>query len=127
MERVKYGGSTPNPATVNQNVLAQILGFEEVQVLEATYNKAEEGQEDDMEFICESDGALLTYTTKNPQLDEPTAGYIFTWDMLGDGNYMASDQFEGDAGTHSEFVEGLMSCDMRKTCDELACYMSKCV
>ncbi len=127
LERVKYGGSTPNPATVNQNVLAQILGFEEVQVLEATYNKAEEGQEDDMEFICESDGALLTYTTKNPQLDEPTAGYIFTWDMLGDGNYMATDQFEGDAGTHSEFVEGLMSCDMKKTCDELACYMSKCV
>lgn len=48
LERVKYGGSTPNPATVNQNVLAQILGFEEVQVLEATYNKAEEGQEDDI-------------------------------------------------------------------------------
>ncbi len=127
LERVKYGGSTPNPALVNTNVLAQILEFEEVQVLEATYNAAEEGQPDDMRFICDSKGALLTYTTKNPQLDEPTAGYIFTWDMLGDGNYMAIDQFEGDAGTHSEFVEGLMACDMRKTCDELACYMADCV
>lgn len=127
LERVKYSGSTPNPAIVNQNVLAQILGFEEVQVLEATYNAAEEGQPDDMKFVCEADGALLTYTTKSPALDEPSAGYIFTWDMLGNGNYMATDQFEGDPGTHSEFVEGLMSCDMKKTCDELACYLSKCV
>lgn len=48
-------------------------------------------------------------------------------DMLGNGSYMATDQFEGEGGTHSEFVEGLMSTDMRKTCDDLACYMSKCV
>ena len=47
--------------------------------------------------------------------------------MLGNGSYMATDQFEGEGGTHSEFVEGLMSTDMRKTCDDLACYMSKCV
>lgn len=127
LERVKYSGSTPNPAIVNQQVLAQILGFEEVNVLEATYNKAAEGMEDDMDFICESDGALLTYTTPTPQIDEPSAGYIFTWDMLGNGNYMATDQFEGDPGTHSEFVEGLMSTDMKKTCDELACYLSACV
>lgn len=127
LERVKYGGSTPNPATVNANVLAQILGFSEVTVLEATYNASVEGKDDDMQFICESDGALMCYVTNSPAIDEPSAGYIFTWDMLGDGNYMATDQFEGDAGTHSEFVEGLMSTDMRKTSDELACYMSKCV
>lgn len=127
LERVKYGGSTPNPATVNENVLAQLLGFDEVAVLTATYNKADEGQDDDMDFICESDGALMCYVTNTPQIDEPSAGYIFTWDMLGNGNYMATDQFPGEGGTHSEFVEGLISTDMRKTCDDLACYMSKCV
>lgn len=127
IERVKYSGSTVNPAVVNANVLAQLLGFEEVKVLEATYNKADEGQEDDMQFVCESDGALLTYTTNSPQIDEPSAGYIFTWDMLGNGNYMATDQFEGEPGTHSEFIEGLMSTDMKKTSDDLACYLSECV
>ena len=127
IERVKYSGSTVNPAVVNANVLAQLLGFEEVKVLEATYNKADEGQKDDMQFVCESDGALLTYTTNSPQIDEPSAGYIFTWDMLGNGNYMATDQFEGEPGTHSEFIEGLMSTDMKKTSDDLACYLSKCV
>lgn len=127
LDRVKYASSSQNPARVNENVLAQILEFDEVKVLEATYNSAEEGQEDDMQFICESNGALMTYTTKNPAIDEPSAGYIFTWDMLGNGAWMATDKFEGEAGTHSEFIEGLISTDMKKTCDDLACYMSNCV
>lgn len=127
LERVKYTGSSANPAIVNENVLAQILGFEEVKVLEATYNAAEEGQNDDMKFVCESSGALITYTTNAPAIDEPSAGYIFTWDMLGNGNFMATDQFEGEGGTHSEFIEGLMSTDMKKTSDDLACYLTSCV
>lgn len=127
LERVKYTGSSANPAIVNENILAQILGFEEVKVLEATYNAAQEGQEDDMQFVCESDGALMTYTTNAPALDEPSAGYIFTWDMLGDGNYTAINQFEGEPGTHSELIEGLMAVDMKRTCDDLACYLSACV
>ena len=80
-----------------------------------------------MQFICDSAGALLCYTTSSPAIDEPSAGYTFTWDMLGDGNWMAADQFEGENGTHTEFMEGLMSTDMRKTADDLACYMSNCV
>ena len=127
LERVKYTGGTANPAKVNERVLAELFGVDEVKVLDATYNAAEEGQADDMQFICEPDGALLSYTTPSPRIDEPSAGYIFTWDMLGNGNYMATDTFEGEPGTHSEFMEGLISTDMRKTCDDLACYMKKCV
>ena len=127
LERVKYTGSTANPAQVNERVLAELFGVDEVKVLYASYNAAEEGQEDDMQFICEPDGALLSYTTPNPQLDEPSAGYIFTWDMLGNKNFVATDTFEGEGGTHSEFMEGLISTDMRKTCDDLACYMKSCV
>ena len=127
LERVKYTGSTANPAQVNERVLAELFGVDEVKVLYATYNAAEEGQKDEMRFICEPDGALLSYTTPSPRIDEPSAGYIFTWDMLGDGNYMATDVFEGEGGTHAEFMEGLLSTDMRKTCDDLACYMKHCI
>lgn len=127
LERVKYTGSTANPAQVNERVLAELFGVDEIKVLYATYNAAEEGQADDMQFICEPDGALLSYTTPSPRIDEPSAGYIFTWDMLGNGNYMATDVFEGEGGTHSEFMEGLLSTDMRKTCDDLACYLKACV
>ena len=38
-----------------------------------------------MRFICNPDDALLTYTTASPSIDEPSAGYTFTWDMLGNG------------------------------------------
>ena len=127
LERVKYTGSTANPAVVTKQVLAQILQIEEIAVLESTYNIAEPGQPDDMQFICDSTGALLCYATPTPAIDEPSAGYTFTWDMLGNGNWMATDQFEGEGGTHTEFIEGLMSTDMRKTADDLACYMKNCV
>lgn len=127
LERVKYTGSSANPAIVNKQILAQILGFEEVHVLESTYNVSRLGQKDEMQFICDSKGALLTYTTNTPSIDEPSAGYIFTWDMLGNGNWIFVDQFEGEGGVHSEFVEGLMASDMKKTADDLACYLSECV
>ena len=127
IERVKYSGSTANPATINPKVLAALFGVEKVKVLESTYNAAELGADEDMQFICDSKGALLSYAPSAPAIDEPSAGYIFAWDMLGNGQHMAMDQFEGEKGTHSEFVEGLMANDMKKTSDELAMYFGDCV
>ncbi len=127
IERVKYTGSTANPALVNRNVLAQVLQIDEVAVLMSTYNKADMGATDDMDFICDSKSALLCYATPSPAIDEPSAGYIFTWDMLGNGNWMATDQWEGEDGTHTEFIEGLMATDMKKTSDDLAIFMKDCV
>lgn len=127
VERVKYTGSTANPAIVTQQVLAQVLGFEQVKVLESTYNVAKPGEEANMQFICDSNAALMCYATNTPQVDEPSAGYIFTWDMLGNGSYTAMDQYEGENGTHSEFIEGLISTDMKKTADDLATYFTDCV
>lgn len=126
IERVKYTGSTANPAIVTTQALAAILQIEQVSVLESTYNAGGIGEED-MQFVCAPDGALLCYATDNPTIDEPSAGYIFTWDMLGNGQYVAIDQFEGEKGTHSEFIEGLMSTDMKKTSDDLAIYFDKCI
>lgn len=127
IERVKYTGSTANPAVVNAKVLAELFGLEEVLVLESTYNAAGLGETEDMQFICDPKGALLCYTTPAPAIDEPSAGYIFTWDMLGNGQHVAFDQYEGEKGTHSEFIEGLMSSDMKKTSDDLAIYFKTCV
>ena len=127
LERIKYTGTTANPAKVTPAVLAQLFGVEQVKVLESTYNAASLGQDEDMQFICDTKGALLCYATPSPAIDEPSAGYIFTWDMLGNGAHVAFDQFDGEKGTHTEFVEGLMSTDMRKTADDLAMYFKDCV
>lgn len=127
VERVKFGGSTANPATVNEKVLAELFGLERVKVLSSIYNAAPLGMDEDMNFICDPKAAILAYATDAPAIDEPSAGYIFTWDMLGNGQYMPTLQYEGENGTHSEFIEGLFSADMRKTADDLAIFLKDCV
>ncbi len=127
LERVTGSGSTPNPALVNEQVIAAVLGIQTVKVLYSTQNAAELGQAADMQFIFDSKSALLSYAPDSPQIDEPSAGYIFTWDMLGNGQWMATDAYQGEGGTHTEFIEGLMASDMKKTCDDLAIFLSGCV
>lgn len=127
VERVKFGGSTANPATVNERVIAELLGIEKVVVMNSIANKAAVGAADDIDFICDPKSALLAYATDAPAIDEPSAGYIFTWDMMGNGQYMPTIQYEGESGTHSEFVEGLFAADMKKTADDLAIFLKDCV
>lgn len=126
-ERVKYTGTTANPAVVTEQVLAQLFGVEQVVVLNSTYNSASPGEEANMEFICDSKSALLCYATSSPQIDEPSAGYIFAWDMLGNGSYIATTQFPGRPEDHTEFIEGLVATDMKKTGDDLAVFLKDCV
>ena len=127
LERVKFGGSSANPATVNERVLAELFGIERVVVLSSVYNAAPAGAAEDMNFICDPKDAILAYATSTPTIDEPSAGYIFTWDMLGNGQYLPTQQYDGEPGTHSEFIEGLFSADMKKTADDLAVYLHTCV
>lgn len=126
LERVKYSGSTANPATINTNVLAQLLEIERVVVLNSVYNAGGYGKTD-MQFVCDSKAALLAYAAPNAAIDEASAGYTFAWDMLGNGQYLAFDQWEGEPGTHTEYIEGLVSYTPKKVCDELAMFFQGCV
>ena len=40
---------------------------------------------------------------------------------------MAVSQFDGEPGTQSEFIEGLIAYDMKKTGDDLGVYLTDCV
>lgn len=127
LERVKYGGSTANPAYVTLNVLAQLFEIDRITVQRSIMNKAELGQAANMEYIGDPNAFLLAYATDTPSIDEPSAGYIFTWDMLGNGNIMPVLNYPGENGTHSEFIEGLMAVDMKKTADDLAMFFADAV
>ena len=127
LDRVKYGGSTANPATVNTNVLAQLFEVEQVFIVKSAHNTAHQGEAANMEYICDPKGMLLCYTTNSPAIDEPSAGYTFTWDMLGNGQWMAVTNYLGAPATHSEFVEGICAFDMKQVCPDLAVYFKDCV
>lgn len=127
LERIKYGGSTPNPATVTENVLAQLFGVERIVVLRSIVNKAAMGADADMGYIGDPDAFLLAYATSSPSVDEPSAGYIFTWDMLGNGQLLPILNYLVPYGVHSEYVEGLMASDMKKTADDLGVFFKEAV
>lgn len=127
LERVKYGGSTANPASVTENVLAQLFGVEKIVVLKSIMNSAGMGEDENMQYIGDPDAFLLAYATNAPSIDEPSAGYIFTWDMLGNGQMLPILNYLGENGTHTEYVEGLMATDMHKTSDDLARFYKSAV
>ncbi len=127
LERIKYQGSEANPANVTANVLAQLFGLDEVVIAESVYNAAPYGAEDDMRFICNPDDILLTYTTNAPSIEEPSAGYTFTWDMLGNGQYTAVEQYLGEQSTHTEFMEGLLCTDPEITSPDLGVFLKGAV
>lgn len=127
LERVKYSGSTVNPAMVNTNVLSQLFEMDRVSVQRSIMNKADLGEAAKMEYIGDPNAFLLAYATDSPAVDEPSAGYIFTWDMLGNGNILPILNYLGENGTHSEFIEGLMATDMKKTADDLGMFFKDAV
>lgn len=127
LERVKYGGTTANPASINTNVLSQLFEVERLSVQRSIMNKADFGEEAKMSYIGDPDAFLLAYATNSPSIEEPSAGYIFTWDMLGNGNILPILNYLGENGTHSEFIEGLMAADMKKTADDLAMFFKDAV
>ena len=120
LERIKYGGSQANPAQVTRNVLCQLFGVKDLVVMQSIFNQAQMGADADMQYIGDPNAMLLAYATDAPSPEEPSAGYIFTWDMLGDGQILPILNYEGEKGTHSEYIEGLMASDMKKTADDLA-------
>ena len=127
VERVKYGGSTVNPASVTLNVLAQLFGVDRVVVMNSIMNKAAIGQKADMGFIADPNAFLLAYATDAPAIEEPSAGYIFTWDMLGDGQILPVTKMPALAPDHAELIEGLMATDQKQTAPDLAAFFSDAV
>jgi hypothetical protein len=59
-------------------MLAAMFDVEEVIVSKAVYNSAAEGLAATNNFIV-GNNALLCYSTNQPSLNEPTAGYTFAW------------------------------------------------
>ncbi len=124
LDRVKYQGSETNPANVTTNVLAQLFGLEEIVVSETVYNKAKLGETDDFSFVCNPNDLLLVYAPAQASILEPSAGYTFVWDMLGNGQYMPVLSYEGQGGHHAEYMEGLLATDCKVTCKDLGIYLS---
>jgi len=78
-------GQTSGPAMVMRDALAALFELDEVLVMDAIQNTANEGATNVHAFIG-GKNALLLYTPSSPGLMIPSAGYTFTWSgLLGAG------------------------------------------
>mgnify|MGYP003187740537 CR=1 FL=1 len=111
---------------VTTKSLAAILGVDEVVVFDAIWNSANLGEEENTGFICDENAMLLAYATPTPMIDEATAGYTFRWDM-GTGNILPIIEWEGDEGTYSHYIGGMISQDMKVVCKDLGIYFQNAV
>ena len=71
-------GQTAGAAKANKDALAALFEVDEVLVMDAIYNSAEQGQTAVHAFIG-GKHALLAYRPASPGLLTPAAGYTFSW------------------------------------------------
>lgn len=86
LDRIKYTGTQGNPADVTPSMLAALVQVKRVLVGGAIYTSDEEtlaGTEftavDLWETNATKGAAWLGYVEPNPQINMPSAGYVFTW------------------------------------------------
>ncbi len=118
LDRVKFGQTQPNPAQVTKALIAQLLGLDEILVMEGLYNSAIEGATETNAYIA-GKHALLVYAPPAPGLMTPSGGYTFSWTgpwMAGaEGNRIKSFRMEHLESDRVEismaFVAKLVSAD----------------
>ncbi len=108
-------GQTSGPAMVLRASLAALFEMDEILVMDAIENTANEGAANVHAFIGGSN-ALIIYTPPSPGLMVPSAGYTFTWTgLLGGGalgtaisrmrmEHLKSDRVEMEAAYDQKLV-----------------------
>lgn len=127
LERINGNSSKAAPAILNHNDLRNLLEIDQISIFNSSYNAAPIGQPAEYQYIADPNAALLCYAPNTPMIDEPSAGYTFTWDMLGNGQYAPMFVRESNDAAHTEEMEGLLATSHKKTCDDLGIFLADCV
>lgn len=85
IDRIKYGQTAGGPAKTSAQILASLFELDEILVMNAIENTANEGRTAVHSFIG-GKKALLVHAARSPGLMTPTAGYTFSWTgLMGNG------------------------------------------
>lgn len=112
LDRIKY----TERGIVTRALLASLFGVDRVLVASAINNTANEGATESNDWIFNGKSALLCYSAPSPGLQQPSAGYTFSWNGLfgaqGYGTrikrfrmeHLASDRIEGEMAYTTKVV-----------------------
>ena len=124
LDRIKY----TSKGIVTAELLAQLFGVEKFMVPGGVHNKAPEGAADSFEFILPSDHLLLAYAAPEAAIDQPSAGYTFTWTgLLGDAAFESAIWRGRDERAHSDWFECRMAYDMKVVAADLGVFFANAV
>ncbi len=128
LDRIKH----TQKGVVTMDLVADLLGLEEIIVASATRNTAAEGASDSYSFYFGND-ALLIYAAPSASLLHPSAGYQFAWtgytgtggvEGIGTGSRM--NKMRADL-KKSDRIEGEWAMDMKLVAADLGIFFSNAV
>lgn len=124
LDRIKY----TQRGLVTEDLLASMFGVDKLVVLRSVKNTAKQGATDAISFINDPTSMLLAYAPDAPGLDQPSAGYIFSWTgLLGDAAYNAGVWRGRDERKHSDWFEVRMAYDPEVVSSDLGIFFSAAV
>lgn len=124
LDRVNGGATTDKPAMVTRAQVAALFEIEEILVMDAILNTANEGASASYSFFG-SGSMLLCYAAPNPSQFMPSAGYTFSWDgyIQGAEDGIAITQMEVPLAK-ADRIEGEIAFDMKVTGADLGVFFS---
>lgn len=127
VDRVKYGQSSRQQATVELTDLEALFKIERILVMKSIVNTAQEGQASSHSFIG-GNNALLCYSTPTPGIMTPSAGYTFSWNGFLGANALGAriKRFRLEA-IESDRVEIQMAFDQKRIAAELGSFFSAAI
>lgn len=124
LSRITGGSTNAQPANVTRALMAALFELEEIFVMDAVRNTANQGADDAISFIG-GDDALVYYSAAAASQEEPTAAMQFSWTgMLGNTeNGIRIKRFRMEP-READRVEAQMSFDMKVIAPEMGYFFT---
>lgn len=129
LDRIKYGGTSRQPAVVTEQALAELFQVDKYVVGKAVYTTSEDGAPNPETNYIMNKGALLAYAAPRPSVQRPSAGYTISWTgMVGGGNEFGirMKKFRMEH-LSSDRIEGEMAYAMKQVAAPLAAFLDNTV
>lgn len=115
LDRIKYTAGVERPADVTPEMMAAVLGLEEIVVAKAAKNTAKEGQTASMSRVF-GNHFLLQYISPSAGDETPTAAALFSWSEFDGVTAEGAAIFQWyDEATRSTFYEAEQAFDIKVT------------
>lgn len=126
IDRIKY----TQRGIADQDIVASMLGIDNVYVARGVSNTAVEGQADNVNYIANPTSVLLAYSAPAPALYTPSAGYQFAWTGLlpgVDNAYGGVIERGRDELAHTDVLQIRQAFAMKQVSQDLGGFLSNCV